>query len=67
MKIVDDIQERMGNVSRDLETLTKSQKENFEPSKHEQDIYHVSHKILLIMASTHKGTKVQPHKKFKNL
>jgi len=27
MKIVDDIQERMGNVSRDLETLTKSQKE----------------------------------------
>lgn len=26
MKIVDDIQERMGNVNRDLGTLTKSQK-----------------------------------------
>lgn len=27
MKIVDDIQERMGNVSRDLGALIKSQKE----------------------------------------
>ena len=27
MKIRDDIQEQMGNVSRDLGTLTKSQKE----------------------------------------